>query len=44
MLIVGEKEAAEGRVAVRIHGKGDQGSLDLNEFVEEFRTSTKAPA
>jgi threonyl-tRNA synthetase len=44
MLIVGEKEASEGKVAVRIHGKGDQGSLDLNEFVEEFRTSTKAPA
>ena len=33
MLIVGEREAAEGKVSVRRHGKGDVGSLLLQEFV-----------
>lgn len=32
MLIVGEKEEAEGKVAVRVHGKGDIGSLTINDF------------
>lgn len=34
MLIVGEKEAAETKVAVRRHGKGDEGSVTLAEFIE----------
>lgn len=32
MLIVGEKEAAEGTVSVRKHGEGDLGSMPLEEF------------
>jgi threonyl-tRNA synthetase len=32
MLVVGEKEAAENKVAVRQHGKGDIGSFTLAEF------------
>jgi threonyl-tRNA synthetase len=37
MLIVGEKEEAEGRVAVRKHGQGDLGSLTVDEFVSLFQ-------
>ncbi len=44
MLIVGEKEATENKVAIRRHGKGDQGSVSLNEFVESFRVECAAPA
>ncbi len=32
MLIVGEKEAAENKVAVREHGKGDLGVFTIHEF------------
>jgi len=32
MLIVGEKEAAEQKVAVRRHGKGDEGVFGIKEF------------
>lgn len=34
MLIVGEKEAAEKKVAVRRHGKGDEGTVALSEFIQ----------
>lgn len=34
MLIVGEKEAEEGKVSVRQHGEGDLGAMDVNEFVK----------
>lgn len=44
MLIVGEKEVADQKVAVRKHGKGDQGSLGLDEFVEGFRKECATPA
>ncbi len=37
MLIVGEKEAAEGRVSVRKHGQGDAGSFPVAEFVRMFK-------
>jgi threonyl-tRNA synthetase len=37
MLIVGEKEEAEGRVAVRKHGQGDLGSLTVEEFISLFQ-------
>ncbi|HTJ51964.1 MAG TPA: threonine--tRNA ligase [Cyclobacteriaceae bacterium] len=37
MLIVGEREAAEGMVAVRRHGEGDQGSISLEEFISKFK-------
>ncbi len=43
MLIVGEKEAAERKVAVRIHGKGDAGTMPFDQFVEEFKASSSAP-
>ncbi|WP_299291027.1 threonine--tRNA ligase [uncultured Mucilaginibacter sp.] len=32
MLIVGEKEAAEGTVSVRKHGEGDLGSMAIEDF------------
>ncbi len=34
MVVIGEKEVNEGKVAVRKHGAGDQGTMELNEFVE----------
>jgi threonyl-tRNA synthetase len=37
MLIVGEREATEGLVAVRRHGEGDQGSISLAEFITKFK-------
>ncbi|WP_128543586.1 threonine--tRNA ligase [Larkinella soli] len=37
MLIVGEKEQAEGHVAVRRKGEGDLGSMSIDDFVELFR-------
>lgn len=43
MLIVGEREAAEQMVAIRQHGKGDQGSVSLEEFVVKFREECAAP-
>lgn len=43
MLIVGEREVAEGRVSIRRHGKGDQGSVLVDEFVHQFREECAAP-
>ncbi|MBS1489622.1 MAG: threonine--tRNA ligase [Bacteroidetes bacterium] len=43
MLIVGEKEATESKVAVRKHGEGDKGTMDLTEFVDQFKTDFKMP-
>ena len=37
MLIIGEKEKADGKVAVRRQGEGDLGSMSLEEFVEFFQ-------
>lgn len=37
MLIVGEMEQEERKVAVRKHGQGDLGSLSLEEFIEYFQ-------
>ena len=34
MLIIGEKEMTEGKVAVRRQGKGDLGAVSLQEFVD----------
>jgi threonyl-tRNA synthetase len=36
MLIVGEKEAAEGLVSVRKHGQGDMGSMTIEEFKQRI--------
>ena len=37
MLIIGEKEATEGTVSVREHGKGDLGSMPPNAYVDLVR-------
>ena len=37
MLIVGEKEQEEGKVAVRKHGQGDLGSFSIEEFITYFQ-------
>ena len=36
MLIVGEKEAAEGLVSVRKHGTGDLGSMSIEDFKQQI--------
>ncbi|MCU0397171.1 MAG: threonine--tRNA ligase [Cyclobacteriaceae bacterium] len=43
MLIVGEKEAANEQVSVRMHGKGDLGSISIKEFVEQFKVASAVP-
>jgi threonyl-tRNA synthetase len=43
MLIVGEKEAAQNKVAVRKHGSGDQGVMDLEEFAAHFAQECALP-
>ncbi|MBX2962885.1 MAG: threonine--tRNA ligase [Cyclobacteriaceae bacterium] len=43
MLIVGEKEVAERKVSVRMHGKGDAGSVSFEQFVEDFKAQAAAP-
>ena len=37
MVIVGEKEQAEGKISVRRHGEGDLGSFTPEEFVNYFK-------
>lgn len=34
MLIVGEKEEAEGSISVRKHGQGDLGTFTIEQFVD----------
>lgn len=36
MLIVGEKEAADGMVSVRKHKEGDKGAVTIDEFAKEL--------
>jgi threonyl-tRNA synthetase len=36
MLIVGEKEAADGTVSVRDRKKGDQGSIGIASFIDNI--------
>ncbi|MBL7856583.1 MAG: threonine--tRNA ligase [Cyclobacteriaceae bacterium] len=43
MLIVGEREVAEEKVAIRKHGQGDQGSVSLDEFVAKFKIDCAPP-
>lgn len=50
MLVVGEKEEAEGQVAVRQHGKGDIGVMSVEQFAQhvqqiienDFKTKAEA--
>ncbi|GAL86244.1 threonyl-tRNA synthetase [Sporocytophaga myxococcoides] len=37
MLIMGEKEQEEGKIAVRKHGQGDLGTFSLSEFIDIFK-------
>jgi threonyl-tRNA synthetase len=41
MLIVGEREAAEGKVAVREHGKGDRGSVGIEDLTGRLLRETE---
>ncbi|GAB3786642.1 threonine--tRNA ligase [Spirosoma horti] len=41
MLVVGEKEAAEGAVSVRRKGQGDLGSMSVEEFIRTFQAEVK---
>lgn len=42
MLIVGEKEEADGSVSVRRHGQGDLGTFSIAEFAEMINKEVKA--
>jgi threonyl-tRNA synthetase len=44
MLIVGDKEAAEGMVSVRLRQKGDRGSQGIEALVEEMRQLSRSRA
>src|SRR3954470_9791422 len=41
MLVVGDREAEEGTVAVRRHGTGDEGSVPIPELVERLRAEAE---
>jgi len=41
MLVIGEKEMNEGKVAIRRQGKGDMGVKLINEFLQEITTEIK---
>ncbi len=43
MLIVGEREASDGMVSIRRHGQGDQGSVPLEIFIENFKRECAVP-
>jgi threonyl-tRNA synthetase len=42
MAIVGEKESAANTVAVRYHGRGDLGTMQLREFVQQLVSEVKS--
>ncbi|HEY1458233.1 MAG TPA: threonine--tRNA ligase [Solirubrobacteraceae bacterium] len=44
MLIVGEREAAQGGVSVRGHGGSDEGIQPAEEFIERLRAEASRPA
>jgi threonyl-tRNA synthetase len=41
LLIIGEKEAESGTIAVRKQGEGDKGSMKIQEFVDFIRSEIK---
>ena len=45
LLVVGDKEASEGKVSVRTRGKGDEGQVTIADFVSRIKrlVDTKAP-
>jgi len=44
MLVIGEKEMQEGKVAVRRQGKGDLGVKSIDEFIPEIKKEIKERA
>jgi threonyl-tRNA synthetase len=40
MLVIGDKEIAEGKVAVRKHGEGDKGTMTVDDFITLIREET----
>ncbi len=43
MFVVGEREAGSGKVSLRIHGKGDMGSMELSEALEIVEAGCRRP-
>lgn len=43
MLIVGEKEAADGLVSVRKRGEGDLGAMSVEGFIQKFKDEAELP-
>ncbi len=41
MLVLGEKEAAEGKITVRSRDKGDLGAADLSAFIADIKRMTE---
>ncbi|HEV7334233.1 MAG TPA: threonine--tRNA ligase [Flavisolibacter sp.] len=41
MLVVGEKEASEGKISIRRQGKGDLGAKNVDEFLQELVAEVK---
>jgi threonyl-tRNA synthetase len=37
MIVIGQKDIDEGKVSVRIHGKGDVGSMPLEDFSQHIQ-------
>lgn len=44
MFIIGEREAESGRVALRVHGEGDRGSMELQEALRTVKDACRRPA
>jgi len=42
MIVIGEKEASEGKVSIRRQGKGDLGAKDTDEFVAEIKAEIES--
>lgn len=41
MCIVGDKEVSEQTLSLRVHGEGDRGKMDRNEFLEKVKELVK---
>lgn len=41
MLVIGEKEVNDNKVAVRVHGKGDEGALAIPELIDRLKTEIR---
>jgi threonyl-tRNA synthetase len=44
MCVLGDKEISERTVSLRIHGAGDRGKMDVNEFLEKVKDLVKNKA